>query len=113
MFKTSYRGALLLLVLGAMLSFSAACAPSIGDTCETNVECDTGAGETCDVSVPGGYCTVADCSPNACPSASVCIRFDEVNAYCLKACEADDDCRDGYVCRKDQGEQGYCYIAKP
>lgn len=130
MFKTSYRavapqpskrprrslrakGLLWLTTTLLLGQLSQACAPSIGDTCETNVECDTGAGETCDVSVPGGYCTVADCTPNACPDSSVCIRFDEVNAYCLKVCEADSDCRDGYACRKDQGDQGYCYVAKP
>ena len=104
--------ALALLALAATLW--SACAPAIGNTCETNVQCNTGNGEVCDVSVEGGYCTLADCVPNGCPSNNaVCVRFDDVSAFCMVRCEDDSDCRDGHTCRDDLGRVPFCYIAAP
>lgn len=112
MFKT-VRGAAVALFVGFVVMFSGACAPAIGDDCETNVECDTGAGESCDVSAPQGYCTLSNCTPNSCPNSAICIQFDAVSSYCMKYCEEDGDCREGYSCRKDKGDQGFCYVPAP
>ncbi len=87
----------------------------MGDPCQTNLECGQQNGAICDVSVPQGYCTVAQCVPNGCPDESVCVRFDEENAYCMKVCLGDGECREDHVCREigtygDEG-YGYCYIS--
>ena len=101
-------------LLLALLSLSAACAPAVGDECASNLECDTNSGSICDVSVPGGYCTVSDCVPNGCPDDSVCVRFDDVNAYCMKGCQETSECREEHICRDvgTYGDQGYgfCYV---
>jgi hypothetical protein len=76
-----------------------------------------------------GYCTVQGCDFSTCPDEAACIRFftgsfankscevdgcslDELCdlngrcvprsaeiRYCMKTCDSDDDCRDGYECR--------------
>lgn len=106
----------ILLTLTALTSTLLGCQPAIGDECITNLECDTQSGAICDVSVPGGYCTVPDCVPNGCPDDSVCVRFDEVTAYCMKGCLGDADCRAEHTCRDlgAYGEDGYgfCYVAE-
>lgn len=107
--KRVYVGAMLVALFTQMM----ACTPAIGDTCETNIECDTGAGEICDVSVAEGYCTLASCVPNGCPDDSVCIQFDENESYCMFFCETDSDCRANHVCRKDKGKEGFCYVPAP
>lgn len=104
------------LLLAFALAFGpSACTPGIGDECETNFECDTQDGAVCDVSVPGGYCTVNDCVPNGCPDSSVCVEFNEIDSYCMSVCLVDDDCRPEHVCREvgtyGQEGYGYCYVA--
>jgi hypothetical protein len=76
-----------------------------------------------------GYCTIQGCDFSTCPDEAACIRFftgsfankscdvegcslDELCdlnnrcvprsaeiRYCMKTCDNDDDCRDGYECR--------------
>jgi hypothetical protein len=80
-------------------------------------------------SSPGGYCTIQGCDYATCPDEAVCVRFfsgnftktcmnsdecslDELCAvdghcaarssevrYCMRTCDSDGDCRDGYECR--------------
>jgi hypothetical protein len=111
----------------------AACGRSIGDDCETNVQCDPQGARQCDLSQPGGYCTVEGCDISSCPDDAVCVRFFPIEAltmdcsagpdvcsgrdiclpdekfcvdsrlehrFCMKPCEGDGDCREGYVCRR-------------
>ena len=59
-----------------MLSaLSLGCAPGIGDECETSVDCSQGGERLCDITQPGGYCTIFNCEPGDCPDDSVCIVF--------------------------------------
>ena len=58
-----------------LLSALAACGHSIGDSCHTNVDCSPSGTRFCDISAPGGYCSIDGCDINTCPSEAVCIRF--------------------------------------
>ncbi|HVU50594.1 MAG TPA: hypothetical protein VHL80_07890 [Polyangia bacterium] len=51
-----------------------ACSHEIGDACKSSVDCDPNGTRSCDLSQPGGYCTVVGCDTTACPSGSTCIR---------------------------------------
>jgi hypothetical protein len=57
------------------LVFFAGCGHNIGDSCQTNVECDPTGLRFCDTAPVGGYCTIDGCDVNTCPSEAVCIRF--------------------------------------
>ena len=124
----------------------AACGRSIGDDCETNVQCSPQGDRQCDLSQPGGYCTVEGCDRTSCPDNAVCVRFFAIEGFgpdcscsapmamcgggalfdpsrcsqrdiclpqeqrcvnplvehrfCMKPCDSDSDCRDGYECRQ-------------
>jgi hypothetical protein len=67
----------------------ASCGKQIGDSCQTATDCDPNGGRICDISQPGGYCTVLGCDETTCPSESACIRYFPVeylttpcNPYC-------------------------------
>jgi hypothetical protein len=94
-----------LLVL-AVLGSASGCAAIVGDECQDQTDC----GQTlyCEHSLPGGYCTQRNCSPNACPSEAVCLEFEDGVSYCMRACEVDRDCRDGYRCVTDFGPHPFC-----
>jgi hypothetical protein len=62
------------MALLAALSLASACTHDIGDACTTNVDCDPNGTRACDLSQPGGYCTIQGCSETSCPSGSACIR---------------------------------------
>lgn len=103
------RAALLLAATTALLLVTAvACSPSIGDSCETSQQCNTGA--ICDTTAPDGYCTQTPCTANSCPDEAACVEFDNDATYCMLRCESDGDCRDGYTCRTDRGPLAFCYI---
>ena len=111
----SLRNILMLLTLFIGLHLTA-CTTQVGDTCQSNAECNTQDGAICDVSVPDGYCTVAQCVPNGCPDSSVCVRFDEETSYCMQVCLTSEECRTEHSCRDigtygDEGF-GYCYISE-
>jgi hypothetical protein len=70
------------------------CGREIGDECKTAADCDTRGARTCDLSQPGGYCTIFACNETSCPSDSVCIRLfpaQFLTRPCVPACE--DLCR--------------------
>ncbi len=97
-------------LLSAIAAFALAgisgCAPSIGDSCGNSTNCSVNGDRQCDLSQPGGYCTVFDCQPDQCPNDAVCVRFNPTEPRlaviaCMRRCSSDGDCRsgDGYRCR--------------
>jgi len=63
----------------------ASCGRKIGDSCQTAADCDPNGARICDISQPGGYCTVLGCDETTCPSEAACIRYFPVQ-YLVKAC---------------------------
>ena len=68
------------------------CSHEIGDECRTSIDCDPNGLRSCDLSQPGGYCTVAGCDETTCPSGSTCVRLFPSATYLTKAC--DPKCED-------------------
>ena len=62
------------LALLAALFVAPGCSRDIGDSCSTSVDCDPNGTRSCDLSQPGGYCTIVGCTETSCPSGSACIR---------------------------------------
>jgi hypothetical protein len=87
-----------LFVLLALLA--PACGKQIGDACTTNVDCAQDGTRDCDLSQPGGYCTVNGCDELSCPSEAVCIRIFPYEAP-GKTCTADSDCTSDGLCLPD------------
>lgn len=91
------------------------CSREIGDSCETSVDCDVQNKRICDLTQPGGYCTLRGCEKGTCPEEAVCVLFRPeperlAASWCMYACDDNDDCRDNYSClaAADLGEQpGY------
>ncbi|HET6150672.1 MAG TPA: hypothetical protein VFH68_24240 [Polyangia bacterium] len=72
---------------------SMGCARSIGDECQINTDCSANGDRTCDMSQPGGYCTIDGCDQTSCPEDSVCVRFfpeQFLSRPCNPACEDTD-----------------------
>ncbi|MBK8171461.1 MAG: hypothetical protein IPK60_14100 [Sandaracinaceae bacterium] len=96
------------LLFAAICAFSAlyGCSPQIGDDCTSSIRCDLNNTRICDLSLPEGYCTIANCEATSCPQdESLCIEFfseepRRAQSYCMARCEVDSDCRDdvGYRC---------------
>lgn len=102
----------LILALAAL----AGCQPEIGDKCTTSVDCSVAGDRLCDNTQPEGYCTIFNCEPNACPDGEgACVAFNPeldpacgiINetkpprferTFCMKDCDDNSDCRDGYEC---------------
>ncbi len=88
-----------------MIFAAAACAPRLGDGCDTNVDCSVSGDRDCDTTQPGGYCTIANCTAGSCGDEGRCVRFrpDEPRLsadWCMAKCSDTGDCdRDAYVCR--------------
>lgn len=80
-----------------------ACGKNIGDPCTTNVDCAQDGTRDCDLSQPGGYCTVDGCDEYSCPSESVCIRVFPFPSTGV-ACTQDTDCATGRFCLAE----GFC-----
>ncbi|MBL6976264.1 MAG: hypothetical protein ISR64_11075 [Deltaproteobacteria bacterium] len=100
----------LVLVVAAGVALTA-CGRQIGDDCGSNVDC--GSGRICDTSQPGGYCTVSPCRPDYCPSESICVEFTPDDTYCMRQCDANEECRKDYECvlgfqADDQVYSGFC-----
>lgn len=82
-----------------------ACKPEIGDNCSTALDCSATGNRLCDMTQPGGYCTIPGCEKGTCPDEAVCVRFRPEDprlavAYCMYECEDSGDCRndEGYRC---------------
>ncbi len=94
----------ILALILALVAFTG-CAPQIGDDCTSSVDCSVNGDRVCDLSQPGGYCTVANCEEGTCPEEPVCVEFRfeparSAESWCMAPCESDGDCResDGYAC---------------
>ena len=102
-------------VLGLSALLAVACQPKIGDSCTTSTNCSATGDRLCDITEPGGYCTIFNCEPGSCPEEAACINFGtEISpvsgcatgdgtspyqrAFCLFRCSSDSDCRAGYAC---------------
>lgn len=94
------------------LALLVACGREIGDDCSTSTDC--GSGRICDLSQPGGYCTISPCREETCPEESICVRFTVDDSYCMRSCASRDECREGYVCVLDfRDYPGFCNAAPP
>ena len=128
-------------VLAACLLFGAACAKKIGDDCRSSIDCSQDGERTCDISQPGGYCTIEGCDERSCPKESACVRFfprlfltkactdgcaaDELcvgdqcaprgseRRFCMQTCGNNGDCRGGYICREAGTEGSLPLTANP
>jgi hypothetical protein len=106
----------------AVLCGVAACTQGIGDGCETALRCSAAGTRLCDMTQPGGYCTLAGCQGSSCPPEAVCVTFWQSTRegdadrnrlssnFCMRKCDERSDCRDddGYDCLagKDFGDNG-------
>ncbi len=75
----------------------------VGDACGDGNDCQTRSVSACVVRWPQGYCTEVGCTVGSCPTGSRCVTgidFQDVpfDAFCLKTCEQEAHCRDGYRC---------------
>lgn len=103
-----------LLLLVALAAAHVGCKPKIGDDCKISTDCSAAGDRLCDITAPGGYCTVFSCEPGSCPAdESLCVEFGEqrspacfdrptpspyARTFCMATCDEDSDCRGGYVC---------------
>jgi hypothetical protein len=62
-------------LLALVTLLAVACSHQIGDGCQTSVDCDPSGTRSCDLSQPGGYCTIQDCDETTCPSEATCVRY--------------------------------------
>jgi hypothetical protein len=161
--------------LGALAAL-AACGRSIGDECQISTDCSATGDRSCDLSQPGGYCTIEGCDDHSCPDDSVCVRFFPIDfltegcdlaggsastadmmcgvdassvclpcdptldgttcgrvpppatsaaqpglcaprstehRLCVKSCDNDGDCRDGYQCRQGKTHGSIPLLSNP
>lgn len=83
-------------LLFAALSL-AACKRDIGDACKNSIDCSQETERLCDISQPGGYCTIEGCDERTCPEESVCIRFFP-RLDLTKACSISEPCTASEIC---------------
>lgn len=101
---------------------SAGCGNKIGDDCRSSIDCSIDGDRSCDISQPGGYCTVVGCDTRSCPSDASCVRFFPskfLTRPCdpatedsgSNACNADEVCLESGLCAPRATERRYC-VAK-
>ncbi len=102
------RSPFLFALLAATAVLVQGCGKEIGDTCSTNVDCAQDGTRDCDLSQPGGYCTILGCDEQSCPSEGVCIRvFPSVSPgpSCVQNSQVQDSlCTSDQLCLPD----GFC-----
>ncbi|HEV8320386.1 MAG TPA: hypothetical protein VG389_02145 [Myxococcota bacterium] len=112
-------GALRAAALGAALCAAAAgagCPERIGGKCDNSLDCSSERTRLCDISQPGGYCLIPGCEAggSVCPHEASCVAFrDTAESFCLRACERDAQCRDGYVCCVPEADAGIAILPLP
>jgi hypothetical protein len=110
-----------ILLLVALAAVAVGCKPKIGDDCNISTDCSAAGDRLCDITAPGGYCTIFNCEPGTCPvNEALCIEFGAqrspiqacfdqqapspyARAFCMAKCKKDSDCRSGYVCADVSG----------
>ena len=85
----------MVLALMAALGLSS-CGKKIGNSCQTAADCDPNGTRICDLSQPGGYCTIQGCDETTCPSEAACIRYFPVQ-YLTNPCNPYCEDRQGLV----------------
>ena len=80
----------------------AGCKMHIGDGCGSSVDCSVTGDRQCDLSQPGGYCTVFACDADTCPEGA-CVEWRFIpsrtaETWCMKTCDFDNWCRREYYC---------------
>ncbi|MDH4281228.1 MAG: hypothetical protein OEV36_01120 [Myxococcales bacterium] len=80
----------------------AGCKNNIGDSCANSTDCSVTGERQCDLSQPGGYCTVFACDPDTCPQGA-CVEWRYIpsrtaETWCMKTCNDDGNCRVQYSC---------------
>ncbi len=96
---------------------TAGCGSQIGDSCQTSTDCDPNGNRICDLSQPGGYCTVMGCDETTCPSEATCVRSFPVqflskpcNPFCEdRRCQSLADGGTG----SDAGTEGALFSCEP
>jgi hypothetical protein len=107
------------LVAASLLPVLWACGRKIGDECKTQFDCneeeDT---KTCDISQPGGYCTIEGCDETSCPEEAVCMRFYPAEEFLTdtcqpgpqSSCDAHEVCLESGWCAPRASEQRRCLL---
>jgi hypothetical protein len=93
-----------------------ACKRDIGDDCKNSLDCSQESERLCDISQPGGYCTIEGCDERTCPSASACVRFfprlELLTKPCSAGCDSTELClpdgKGGGVCAPRMSERRFC-----
>jgi hypothetical protein len=105
-----------------ILAGNGACGNKLGDSCNSSIDCSLDGDRSCDVSQPGGYCTVQGCDAHSCPDEAMCVRFFPskfLTTPCNPAtedissdeCSLDQLCTEGGLCAPRATERRYC-VAK-
>ncbi|MGB3049499.1 MAG: hypothetical protein WBB42_00785 [Polyangiales bacterium] len=88
----------------SLLAFLAlsGCKQHIGDACGNSVDCSVTGERQCDLSQPGGYCTVFACNADTCPEGA-CVEWRFIpsrtaETWCMKTCDNTSNCRLDYSC---------------
>ena len=95
----------------AASALAAGCSPKIGDKCTVSTDCSATGDRLCDITEPGGYCTVFNCEPDGCPDDAACINFGSTlsvgdpNQVSLPGQDVDGGVLAG--CRASQGNSPY------
>lgn len=83
----------------------------VGSGCQGNGDCNSG---LCLEDFPGGYCS-SSCGGHlaTCEPGSGCYQLQSGSPFCLAVCEADSQCRQGYLCNfvetnEDGKAKGFC-----
>ena len=118
-------------LLLALVALAVGCKPKIGADCRISTDCSATGDRLCDITAPGGYCTVFNCEPGSCPvDESLCVQFGAkrteasgvgddsalaactdpqtpspyARSFCMATCSGNSDCRGGYVCEDLSGQ---------
>jgi len=86
-----------MLVLAVAATAGSGCKKMIGDECTTAADCNPNGTRSCDLSQPGGYCTIQGCDETSCPEEAACIRYFPAQ-FLTDACdptEPANGCREG------------------
>lgn len=83
----------------------------VGSGCKSNADCNSG---LCLLDFPGGYCS-SSCGGHlaTCEPGSGCYQLQSGSPFCLTVCDADSQCRQGYLCKlletnEDGKAKGFC-----
>jgi hypothetical protein len=88
---TAVNGKTTLLIVSLLAAFAGGCGRKIGDQCREALDCNNEDNtRTCDLSQPGGYCTIDGCDEKSCPEESVCIRFFSAGDFLSQECNPAD-----------------------